>query len=91
MLHIVTSPAALHEALIYAQSSDAVLLIADAVYAANVQHKDYPGRVELPLYALSADAQARGIEPLISPLVAKVDYSGFVDLTVQHSHSMTWD
>lgn len=91
MLHMIKSCRALSEAVQYVSGDDALLLIEDAVYAANAQHQDFSLLMPFTAFVLNADAQARAISNRISPSVTVVDYSGFVDLTAAHTHTMTWD
>ena len=91
MLHIIKSVAALDDAMaLYSQQDDA-LLIEEAVYAANPQHKAF-SKVKGPsVFALQSDIEARGMGNRISPSVTVIDYAGFVELTVKQAKSLTWD
>lgn len=91
MLHIIKTCQALNEAKLYATEQDAILLIEDAVYAANERHYAFPVACHAPLFALRSDLEARAITTLISPHIRVIGYDGFVDLTVTHSQSMTWE
>ncbi len=96
VLHLVTrSPQqshALDACLGRLQEGDAVLLLADGVYAVacamSLQQLRATGE---RCYLLQADMEARGLldVDLPPPLIA-VDYSGFVALSVEHRHSLTW-
>lgn len=91
MLHIINqSPfnsSALQNCIRVAQAKDVILLIEDAVFAAI----DFPAQKnELTIYALESDIQARGLSEKISPSIQLIDYSGFVDLTIQHTPIQTW-
>ena len=98
MLHIVNkSPAqttSLHSCLRLAKDGHALLLIEDGVYAATAAVAASSGLAEaarrLKVYVLQPDVAARGVAGRIMPGVTAVDYSGFVDLTVQHSASQSW-
>ncbi|WP_428775741.1 sulfurtransferase complex subunit TusB [Vibrio sp.] len=91
MLHIVKSVSALSDLHPYLAEQDLVLLVEDAVYAANPQHKAH-GLLNLPLtYVLNADADARAITNRIGPALKRVDYAGFVELTELELQSLTWD
>ena len=98
MLHIVNkSPAqttSLQSCLRLAKDGHALLLIEDGVYAATAPVAASSGLAEatqrLKVYVLQPDVAARGLAGRIMPGVTAVDYSGFVDLTVQHSASQSW-
>ncbi|MFM2622046.1 sulfurtransferase complex subunit TusB [Vibrio owensii] len=93
MLHIIKSVAALDDAMaLYSDSEqDDVLLIEDAVYAANPQHKAF-SKVKGPsVFALQSDIEARGMSNRISPSIEVIGYAGFVELTAKQAKSLTWD
>ncbi|BCN25266.1 sulfurtransferase complex subunit TusB [Vibrio alfacsensis] len=91
MLHIIKSVTALNDATAFYSEQDAVLLVEDAIYAANPQHQAFT-LVKGPLvYALQSDVEARGMSNRISPSIEVVNYSGFVELTVKQAKSLTWD
>ena len=99
MLHIVNkSPFernALASCLSHTSEGDAVLLIEDAVIGAVVGSQSATlltsALTTKAVYVLGEDLTARGIEPsrLVQGLQV-VDYSGFVDLTVQHDKNQSW-
>jgi len=91
MLHIIKSTQALSEATQYISESDELLLIEDAVYAANTQHKDFGQIKGLSTSVLENDLAARGILNRVSPSLRVIPYSGFVSLTVQCEQSLTWN
>ncbi|UUM30859.1 sulfurtransferase complex subunit TusB [Vibrio japonicus] len=91
MLHIVKSPQALLELGAVVDEHDDVLLIEDAVYVANPQHKDFLKVKGMRVSVLIADLEARGVINRTSPSVALVDYNGFVSLTAKHETSLTWN
>lgn len=73
----------------------AILLIEDGVYAAS-SRSSIAGKVEqamqkLPVYALQADLQARGIaqDSVISG-IELVDYDGFVGLVAEYEKTQSW-
>ena len=70
---------------------NALLLIEDAVYAVNPQHKTYPLIKGVNTFVLQSDLAARGILNRMSPSIEMVDYEGFVDLTSEQENSLTWD
>jgi tRNA 2-thiouridine synthesizing protein B len=98
MLHIVNkSPfqtSTLDTCLRMAQPGNALLLTEDGVYAATVG-STFEARVRqacarLKVYALQPDMDARGITDRLIDGVTLVDYSGFVDLTVDYKTSHSW-
>ncbi|MGY3685794.1 sulfurtransferase complex subunit TusB [Vibrio coralliilyticus] len=91
MLHIVKSVAALEDVVKVYADGDALLLIEDAVYAVNPQHKTYPLIKGVNTFVLQSDLAARGILNRMSPSIEMVDYEGFVDLTSEQENSLTWD
>ena len=42
------------------------------------------------IYCLKADAQARGLLTRLPSWVTVVDYDGFVELTEQHTKTLSW-
>lgn len=91
MLHIVKNIQALEEVVTVFNDGDSLILIEQAVFAANPQHKAYRQIQGLNISVLVSDAKARGIENRISSNIALIDYDGFVELTVTHSNSVTWE
>ncbi|NRF33100.1 sulfurtransferase complex subunit TusB [Vibrio coralliilyticus] len=91
MLHIVKSVAALEDVVKVYVDGDALLLIEDAVYAVNPQHKTYPLIKGFNTFVLQSDLAARGILNRMSSSIEMVDYEGFVDLTSEQENSLTWD
>jgi tRNA 2-thiouridine synthesizing protein B len=72
----------------------AILLIEDGVYGAT---KGSVGEAKLKaaagkfkLYALGADAEARGIADRMMDGITLVDYSGFVDLVAEYKTCQSW-
>ncbi|MGR5546868.1 sulfurtransferase complex subunit TusB [Vibrio sp. PNB22_2_2] len=91
MLHIIKSVAALDDVMALYSEQDDVLLIEDAVYAANPQHNAF-SKVKGPsVFALQSDIDARGMANRISHSVRLISYEGFVELTVKQEKSLTWD
>ncbi len=98
MLHIINkSPfqtSTLDSCLALAQPGSALLLIEDGIYAATVgsaaEARVRQAGATLKVYALRADMDARGVTGKLIDGVTLVDYSGFVDLTVQHNTSHSW-
>ncbi|WP_394128604.1 sulfurtransferase complex subunit TusB [Vibrio hepatarius] len=91
MLHIVKNIQALEEVVSVFSDGDSLILIEQAVFAANPQHKVYRQIQGLDISVLNSDAKARGIENRISSNIALIDYDGFVELTVTHTNSVTWE
>ncbi|NOH73062.1 sulfurtransferase complex subunit TusB [Vibrio pectenicida] len=91
MLHILKSITALEEVNKVYLDTDILLLIQDAVYAVNPLHRTYPLLKKFNILVLKSDLEARGILNRVSPSINVVDYEGFVDLTVEHATSLTWD
>ena len=99
MLHLINkSPFdrnALDSCLRLADAGSSVLLLEDGVYAAmnNTAHTqavvDHMG--DLTFYVLGPDVSARGLDdkPLIDGINI-IDYSGFVDLVVEHEVAQSW-
>lgn len=98
MLHIVNkSPfqtSSLDTCLRVAQPGHALLLIEDGIYAATVgsamEAKVRTACATLKVYALQPDMDARGVTGKLIDGITLVDYSGFVDLTVEHTTSNSW-
>ncbi len=91
MLHIIKSVSALVDAVALCSEQDEILLIEDAVYAANPQHQAFSHVKHSRVFALESDSQARSMANRISPSITVVNHSGFVELTVKHDKSLTWD
>ncbi|MCA0937705.1 sulfurtransferase complex subunit TusB [Vibrio alginolyticus] len=91
MLHIIKTVSALEDALALCSEQDDILLIEDAVYAANPQHQAFSKVKHSNVYVLESDIQARGMVNRISPSVTVVNYQGFVELTANQDKSLTWD
>lgn len=77
-----------------AADGGAILLIEDGVYGAT---KGSAGEAMLKaaggkfkLYALGADAEARGIADRMMDGVTLVDYAGFVDLVAEYKTCQSW-
>ncbi|MDP5255338.1 MULTISPECIES: sulfurtransferase complex subunit TusB [unclassified Vibrio] len=91
MLHIVKSQTAIIELMPFISAQDQILLIEEAVYGANPKHEFFPYLNGLDVAVLEADLKARGLCDKVSPQLRKVDYSAWVELTVDHPQSMTWE
>lgn len=98
MLHIVnkspTERNALDSCLATAQAGGAVLLIEDGVYAATrgsaAEAKLRAAMVNVEIYALAPDLEARGMANSVSEGVKLVDYRGFVDLVTRYDTCQSW-
>lgn len=91
MLHIVKTQHAMSSVAAYSQVGDIILLVEDAVYCANVNHVGFSYLIGKQVFCLREDVEARGILTYIAETVTIINYSGFVDLTVEHCPSMTWN
>jgi len=99
MLHTVNkSPFernSLHSCLEFARPGSAILLFEDGIYAALKATRLEPQITEAlkqhKIYVLLPDLEARGMrsEQLIQGIQG-IDYSGFVDLTVEHNSVQAW-
>jgi tRNA 2-thiouridine synthesizing protein B len=95
-LHIINkSPQqhhSLQDCLAVCTQGDAILLIESAVYAA-VAASDYCQQLKqsgLPLYALYPDVLARGLSGLLDNQVQPISDNEFVQLTIEHSSTLSW-
>ena len=96
MLHIIKSSPfskrALVDCLAYVSDGDALLFIQDAVVTTASEHKyarmlqDITQQVEI--YTLSEDLCARGLNCILGQ---RISYPEFVDLTLSHLQSQTWN
>ncbi|MEF1291176.1 sulfurtransferase complex subunit TusB [Vibrio sp. M260118] len=91
MLHIVKTVQSLTDVIRVAVETDDVLLVEQAVYAANPHHQDFLSVKGLKVSVLQADVEARGIANRISPSIEKISFEGFVDLTAKQPKSITWE
>nr|AFI78498.1 intracellular sulfur oxidation protein DsrH [uncultured bacterium ws156A7] len=99
MLHTVNkSPFeknSLDTCLRLALPGSAILLLEDGVYAA-MQGTEVADRVSdatsrCRLYVLGPDLEGRGLDAnAVVPGITIVDYSGFVDLIVEHDKIQSW-
>lgn len=90
MLHIIPNLEALKQALAYASDKDEFILLQDAVYALNPKHYANGSLIASRTCALIADVEARGLIDKADSGIELVDFAGFVDLTAEHSKSITW-
>lgn len=98
MLHTVnkspTERNTLESCLKHLTKGCVVLLIEDGVYGA-LKGTTSTKQVELalknhPIYALYPDIEARGMQDRVIDGIKLVDYSGFVDLAVEHPSVQAW-
>ena len=98
MLHTVnkspTERNALESCLKHLAKGAAVLFIEDGVYSA-LKGTSTTKMVEqalksFPIYALYPDIEARGMQDRVIDGIKLVDYSGFVDLVVEHPSVQAW-
>jgi tRNA 2-thiouridine synthesizing protein B len=77
-----------------ATKGSALLLIEDAVYAATkgsvAAVKVQSAMVDVQIYALGPDLDARGMSARVLDGVKVVDYGGFVDLVTEHNSCQSW-
>lgn len=97
MLHIVNKSPLMNSALetcLNVATGGEVLLIEDAVYAATVGSTFEPrlrdALVKFKVYVLQPDLDARGMGDKLVAGVTAVDYSGFVDLTINNNSCQSW-
>ncbi len=97
MLHTVNKSSfernSLQSCLNTIDETSVVLLIEDGVISATKSTHEsmladlaQQGRV----YALQGDLEARGISTKVADNIQLVDYSGFVDLVVEHGTPVSW-
>lgn len=91
MLHILKSLKQIAHVAAMLSDNDEVILIEEAVYAANSQHLAFSTIKAMQCNVLKNDAEARGVVNRISPSLTVVDYEQFVQLTACHDKSITWE
>lgn len=57
-----------------------VVLVQDGVYF----YDQVAAWSDTPVYAVRADLEVRGLEPLVPASIQRIDYSDLVDLIVEH-------
>ena len=98
MLHTVNkSPFernTLESCLKHAKKGSAILLIEDGVYGAlkgtTMTKKVEEALKKVSIYALYPDIEARGMQDRALDGIKLIDYSGFVDLAVNHNTVQSW-
>ena len=80
--------------LAHCKPGSSVLLIEDGVYAGlkNAKYSDAvtTAMKDINIYVLEPDLNARGVQEQLLEGVKKVDYAGFVDLSVEHDKVQAW-
>ncbi|MEE4301721.1 MAG: sulfurtransferase complex subunit TusB [Pseudomonadales bacterium] len=92
-LHLVNhSPArsdALAACLAVLRPGDGLLLFEDGVLAAlHADLRDLPA--DIRLFALDADARARGLAARLDERIERVDHAGFVAACAAHERVVSW-
>lgn len=95
ILHTVnTSPFrtdCLRACLRFIGEGDAVVLLEDGVYGASLGvETGLDALPDLPIYAITADVEARGLADRISDRVQLIDYNGFVELCTRYALIKNW-
>ena len=98
MLHTVNkSPFernSLESCLAHAKAGSAILLIEDGVYGA-LKGTSATAQIQKAMenhsvFALGPDLEARGVANKVIDGIKVIDYSGFVDLVVEHPNVQSW-
>ncbi len=78
----------------HCKTGSSLLLIEDGIFAAlnNTRMTDTVTEAmkNINIYVLEPDLKARGVQDNLIDGIKKVDYSGFVDLTVEHTTVNAW-
>ncbi|SMN01500.1 tRNA 5-methylaminomethyl-2-thiouridine synthase TusB [uncultured Candidatus Thioglobus sp.] len=98
MLHTVNKSSfernSLQSCLNTMDDTSVVLLIEDGVISAADNAKNTSMLADLAsqgrVYALQGDVEARGISSKVIEGIQLVDYTGFVDLVVEHGTAVSW-
>ena len=98
MLHIVnkspTQTRSLESCLRMILPQHALLLIEDGVYAGlagtPLENKLRAASINIKIFALKPDLDARGVTNRTLDCVTLVDYGGFVDLVAEHGTPNSW-
>ncbi|WP_088328415.1 sulfurtransferase complex subunit TusB [Lacimicrobium sp. SS2-24] len=89
LLHILTQrpgSTAYKDCLSAINEGDALLLIEDGVYAGNTEVLSMASN---RIYALKPDSLARGLDEPVHG-ITWIDYTGFVELTLKYTKTVTW-
>ncbi len=97
-LHVVNkSPfekSTLDSCLRHAKKGSSILFIEDGIFAAlsnsNFSEKIKNTLKNINIYALEPDVSARGMNSKVMDGIKLIDYSGFVDLAVEHNVVQSW-
>lgn len=93
-LHIVNpSPFdshALTDCLKHVSEQDSILLIEDAVVAADKSSPVLEQLMAHTVYVLKNDVEARGLQDRVHEHFSLVSDDDFVELTIAHANSMSW-
>ena len=85
---------ALESCLAHCKPGSSVLLIEDGIYAAlkGAKFSDAVTNAmkDIAVYVLEPDLNARGVQDQLMDGIKKVDYAGFVDLSVEHDKVQAW-
>lgn len=80
----------LHSCLQFLGAADAILLLEDGVYG-GLRNVDFGlEQANCPVYAISADVLARGLESRLVEGIKLVDYAGFVELCTHYDVVKNW-
>lgn len=99
ILHTVNKSAFSHNTLksclSVCQSRDSILLIEDGVFSgilnAPTALQLESARLEgVEIFALFEDIEARGLQEKLAPGITVVDYTGFVQLSIDHNCVQSW-
>ena len=84
----------LESCLKHTTEGSAVLLIEDGVYGAlkntAISSDLKSAMLNVSIYALEADVQARGIDSNLLDGIELIDYKGFVELSIKHDKVQSW-
>ncbi len=74
------------------REGDDLLLISDGVQAGVEGNRflEMLSAAPISVYVIEEDVNARGFSAQISTSVVRVDYTGFVRLTIKHSGQLAW-
>ncbi len=69
---------------------DAIILIESAVYTAYDHERTILNNLNVPIYALKTDVQARGLLDKSNDKIPLIDDNEFVELCCQYQKSVSW-
>lgn len=85
---------ALESCLAHCKPGSSLLLIEDGIYAglngAKFTDKVTSAMKDINIYVLEPDLNARGVQDQLIDGIKKIDYAGFVDLSVEHDKVQAW-